>query len=741
MPTQTHAGWIELRDALGEEPGELAFRAVASILDTWPGDDTKEALSFADMRLSSWPDESRVAPWSWCCAAARGESPPSLALARTWRTWSDHLGCEVVSLWDFADRSFLRSVSRLEIGARHEVPSIGPLHENPSRWPALRYLDARATAWTDDDASFLALGQSPLIRQLEFLRVNLEGRRADVRKRFVLRADRLVRLNLSTGINDNLVRLIETSHLPCLRELALTQGSLDPSSIEAARRLAQLPAVARLTRLESWVCFPEEVLVPLFETLTSGLEALVIMGNPYIDYAPELISSDAWLSPSAMRVIAESASLKSVRELRVENERVGDVVVAVVAACTPGRLGRLELVDVGLTDDGADALARLPQLAGVTHLDLRANQLGPKGIGAICRSPYLAGLTTLAIGGRSYNPYYDDKHVQAIGDDGLAAIVGARAFANVRELEVANAGVSPAGVAVLAGSPLAGRLRRLDLSTNELGIKGAEALAVAHWPVLRELRLRRCALDDAAIEALARTDFRSLRDLDLSYNSVGPSGASALATSARLEQLWRLNLHDNFIGDTGLIALARSPALTRLVELNLEQDCWNARQARFSDQAARAVANSSALRRLDSLFGGQVDEYHCSREEHPCTTLGLAMIDASSSLRPAMRCGLRLAEAFETEVEDVEETSQMTKEKAREAIHSLQDAIAETLGDAGKPAVNILSALLAGKDKDPAITPIVETPRAPAPADDLRRRTNDFRFRAKKGKDERPATE
>ncbi len=437
---------------------------------------------------------------------------------------------------DFGDRSFLRSVSRLEIGARDEVPSIGPLHENPSRWPALRYLDARATAWTDDDASFLALGQSPLIRQLKFLRVDLEGRRADVRKRFVLHAERLVRLILSTGINDNLVRLFETSHLPCLRELALTHGGCDPSSAEAARRLAQLPAVARLTRLESWVCFPEEVLVPLFETLPSRLEVLVIMGNPYIDYAPELISSDVWLSPSAMRVVAESASLKSVRELRIENERVGDVVVAVVAACTPGRLGRLELVDVGLTDDGAEALARLPQLAGVTHLDLRANQLGPKGIAAICRSPYLAGVTTLAIGGRSYNPYYDDKHVQAIGDDGLAAIVGARAFADVRELEVANAGVSPAGVVVLAGSPLAGRLRRLDLSTNELGIKGAEALAVARWPVLRELRLRRCALDDAAIEALARADIRRLRDLDLSYNSVGPSGAVALATSARLEK-------------------------------------------------------------------------------------------------------------------------------------------------------------------------------------------------------------
>ena len=263
-----------------------------------------------------------------------------------------------------------------------------------------------------------------------------------------------------------------------------------------------------------------------------------------------------------MRVVAESASLKSVRELRVENERVGDGLVAVVAACTPGRLGRLELVDVGLTDDGAEALARLPQLAGVTHLDLRANQLGPKGVAAICRSPYLAGVTTLGIGGRSYNPYYDDKHVQAIGDDGLAAIVGARAFANVRELEVANASVGPTGVVALAGSALAKRLSRLDLSTNELGLEGAKALAVAPvagsaGPAASSLRPGRRGHRGAG-----GPTFGGLRDLDLSYNSVGPSGAAALATSARLEKVWRLNLHDNFIGDTGLIALARSSALT-----------------------------------------------------------------------------------------------------------------------------------------------------------------------------------
>jgi Leucine Rich repeat len=348
-------------------------------------------------------------------------------------------------------------------------------------------------------------------------------------------------------------------------------------------------------------------------------------------------------------------------------------------------------------------------------------------------------VTTLAIGGRFFNPYYDYKHPQAIGDDSLGAIVGARTFAKVRELEVSNAAIGPTGVAVLAGSALPGRLCRLDLSTNELGLEGALALAVTSWPVLRDLRLRRCGLDDAAIKALARADFRSLRDLDLSYNSIGPSGAVALASSARLQNLWRLNLHDNFIGDAGLIALARSPALARLVELDLEQDWRNYRHARFGDEAARAVANSSALRRLDSLFGGLVGEHYCERDEHPFTALGLAAIDAASSLRPAMRCGLRLAEASETE--DVEEAGEMTKEAAIEVIQTVQDALSRTFGVAGKPASDILGALISKKGNAPVISPSVDTEKPLVHADDLRRRKDDFRFRAKAGKEERPATE
>ena len=84
----------------------------------------------------------------------------------------------------------------------------------------------------------------------------------------------------------------------------------------------------------------------------------------------------------------------------------------------------------------------------------------------------------------------------------------------------------------------------------------------------------------------------------------------------------------------------------------------------------------------------------------------------------------------------------MTKEAARKEIQNLQDAITKTLGDAGKPAVDILGALLSNGGNDPIIFPSVETPPRPDPADNLGRGyTTDFRFRAKSGKDRKSATE
>jgi hypothetical protein len=541
------------------------------------------------------------------------------------------------------------------------------------------------------------------------------------------------------GINDRLIGLMKSSRLPRLRELSLTHDAYDVLDGEAARRLARLPTMRRLTRLELEGRFPDEVLVPLFEAMPWTLEALTIKGRQCSDY--HTTGDDSWLTPSGIAAVAQCPSLKTLREVHIENERVGDGIVDVVAACTAGRLERLALVDVDLTDEGAEALARLPQLAGVTQLDVRGNLLGPEGIAAISRSPHLGGVTSLAIGGRFFNPYYDFRRNQPIGDEGLATISIAPALAAVRELDVANAAIGPDGLLALARSGLAGRLHRLDLSTNEVGLQGAQALAGSRWPNLRELTLRRCNLDGDAIKELAGADFGSLHDLDLSYNSIGPSGAAALSACAMLAKLWRLSLHDNLIGDAGLIALATSPILNRLVELDVEQDCWNYHSAKFGDLAARAVAKSSTLRRLDSLRCGCVGEHYCEREAEQFTDLGLAEIDNAASLRPAMRSGLRRARvAGDDDSELGDPAAEMPRADAHEVIQSLMSGLSRMSVAFGEPAErlpDLLTDLLKPGRDAPASEPVQTAASLSLEAADQIRRNNDFRFRPRTAKGER----
>src|SRR4051812_16229693 len=79
----TLQSWKELRLALAEGPSELAFRAVCGLLETWPSDDVDKALAAADRALASWPDEMRLAPWTWGLARIAGEDRRSWPLVRS----------------------------------------------------------------------------------------------------------------------------------------------------------------------------------------------------------------------------------------------------------------------------------------------------------------------------------------------------------------------------------------------------------------------------------------------------------------------------------------------------------------------------------------------------------------------------------------------------------------------------------------------------------------------------------
>src|SRR5262245_14893847 len=168
MPTDT-AHWHELAEFAHCEPSALAFRALAALLDTWPGDDRPAATEYADELLSKWPDGDRRAPWSWCKAASAGAVPPAWPLVRALQLKPHHLTKGTVNLARLAHHASLEHITGLAIPSYSTYPELSFLYHHPETFPALKTLYAVDKS---DDGDVRALAASPLWRTLETFAIN-----------------------------------------------------------------------------------------------------------------------------------------------------------------------------------------------------------------------------------------------------------------------------------------------------------------------------------------------------------------------------------------------------------------------------------------------------------------------------------------------------------------------------------------------------------------------------------------
>jgi hypothetical protein len=341
--------------------------------------------------------------------------------------------------------------------------------------------------------------------------------------------------------------------------------------------------------------------------------------------------------------LIRSGLLQRLKHLRLELLPLGDRGVAALAPALGKRLQTLELVNVYCKGDGAAALVDSPCLPSLRRLDLSANRIDAE------HAVQLAGvrmprLQSLDLSGPPINPYYWNIGQQPLLDAGAAAWANSANAGRLKQLRLANCHLTDEALTAVFRSGRLRKLEQLDLSHNAFTAAAIERAVVGSplWQTLREVGLSHCRLDNAAMKALARVPHApALRSLQLAYNSIGPKGARALARWPALAGVWQLDLHDNLIGDDGLIALAASPHLGRLLELDLEQDCWNSRVFTFGDRAARALAATRTLLRLDGLFSGCVDEYHGAAYSPGFTKDGLQALRTAPRMRPALRtsCG------------------------------------------------------------------------------------------------------
>ena len=287
-----------------------------------------------------------------------------------------------------------------------------------------------------------------------------------------------------------------------------------------------------------------------------------------------------------------------------------DAAVAALAKCEKlAGLTHLDLWGNGqITAAGATTVATAPHFRSLRQLKLPSTEIGDAGLAAVASG--LPELTTLAAWRCGIGP----KGVAAlarsnmaarlrslslggnpIGGEGVAALARG-AFRDLHDLSISDGGVGPDVAAVLAGSPALAGLRALDIEENPLGPGGGAALfGGGAFPRLWDLNADDCGIGDAGAAAFAAGDGDELRWLSLCDCDIGDKGAIALANSPRLKNLVHLNLYGNRIGDKGAIALANSPYLANVEWVHL-------RNNRIGEKGAQALAESATFSPGDTLW-------------------------------------------------------------------------------------------------------------------------------------------
>ncbi|XP_072892488.1 NACHT, LRR and PYD domains-containing protein 3-like isoform X3 [Hemitrygon akajei] len=292
--------------------------------------------------------------------------------------------------------------------------------------------------------------------------------------------------------------------------------------------------------------------------------------------------------------------LHKCQELRLGENELGDSGVKLVSVALRNaecKIQKLWLWDVSLTYSGAEDLASaLSTNTSLTELDMSENELGDSGVKLVsaalrnleCKIQTLemidVGLTDSGaedlVSALSTNTSLMELNLSNndLGDSGVKLVSAAlrNPECKIQKLGLIDVGLTDSGAEDLASAlstnPL---LTGLDLSENKLGDAGVKIVSVAlRNPEckIQKLRLTHVSLTDSGTENLASalSANPSLTELNLSDNHLGDSGVKLVSAALRnpeckIQKLWLDNVGLTDSGAEDLVsALSTNPSLTVL---------------------------------------------------------------------------------------------------------------------------------------------------------------------------------
>ncbi|MCR9119528.1 MAG: hypothetical protein NXI22_21555 [bacterium] len=314
----------------------------------------------------------------------------------------------------------------------------------------------------------------------------------------------------------------------------------------------------------------------------------LVRGKIAKNSAGEVIEVDFTNAESLpVQVIEMLSAFPSLETLSINNPEAGDAHLTAIPQLKG--VTHLQLYSMPITDDGLKRVAAMGQLV---ELRIDSGDLTDAGL------THLAGLTKLQ---------ELDLACPQITDAGLASLSN---LSELTLLRLSNTAIEGSGLASLSKlsklktlrldgtavtGPALGQLAPLkSLQTLDLAIADVDSVSALSNDQLENLNLTFTAVDEAGLKDISR--FSQLQSLILASNPGVDDGA--LNEIAKLASLKKLDLKATSVTGAGLNTLA---GLTSLEELNL------ADATLIDEQAVEPLSKWTSLTRLN-LYGTAISE-------------------------------------------------------------------------------------------------------------------------------------
>lgn len=273
---------------------------------------------------------------------------------------------------------------------------------------------------------------------------------------------------------------------------------------------------------------------------------------PALDWPPDgdtagLAASEeyAWVAgltvrpidPDDVPALVESPLFGSLIGLRIAEAPGASTLLAGLCEVYGAGLRFLEVAF--MAGPGLYGVAQRPRLSGLRYLVL-GRLVAIDQFDALCESPHLNELRVLDVSGADLDASAGRVFARGMGLPALEELnFGPRGYNRNR--------LGNEGLIALAVSERSGRLKRLNVASNDIARAGAEALVDnTHMCNLTHLNLSDNLISNDAVVRYAHAEhLQTLEDLTLSNCGVTTTGATALAKSKYLNNIRRLDLRGN----------------------------------------------------------------------------------------------------------------------------------------------------------------------------------------------------